>query len=454
MIVNAHHDVVVFTLPEVTGGRDWVRLIDTNLPEEDDDPEEPTRLAFGHSYEVTGRSLLLFLAAPGPGGPADASARSGRRSRHRPPNDAGAASGQRLPRASSTLGQRRFGRLGRGGAAVVLALAASAAANYALAKRAERRNPPQGSFVTVDGVRLHYLDRGPAEDSSKPAIVLLHGVGALTGEMTASGIVDALAADHRVIVFDRPGFGYSERPRGRIWTPAAQAALLRQALDLLGVERPVIVGHSWGTLVTLEMALRDPDRTAGLVLLSGYYFPTFRPDVPLLFWPAVPIVGDVLRYAISPWLGRLSKPLLYKWLFAPAPVTSILRGRGPERADLPPLAPPIGRGRGGAADPGRGRSGRKVSRIAAADRDRRGSGRPGHRFRAPLGTTVSGAAAQHAARAAPHRTHDPPFRARRDSGRDPRHGPRDASEGGGERTVNRDCGENRHSRACRRRGSV
>ena len=64
MIVNAHHDVVVFKLPEVTGGRDWVRLIDTNLPEEDDDPEEPTRLAFGHNYEVTGRSLLLFLARP------------------------------------------------------------------------------------------------------------------------------------------------------------------------------------------------------------------------------------------------------------------------------------------------------------------------------------------------------------------------------------------------------
>ena len=64
LIVNAHHDVVVFTLPEVTGGRDWVRLIDTNLPEEDDDPEEPTRFAFGHRYEVTARSLLLFLLRP------------------------------------------------------------------------------------------------------------------------------------------------------------------------------------------------------------------------------------------------------------------------------------------------------------------------------------------------------------------------------------------------------
>ena len=64
--------------------------------------------------------------------------------------------------------------------------------------------------------------------------MLLHGVGAMTQEMAASGIIDALAADHRVIAFDRPGFGYSERPRGRIWTPAAQAALLRDALDRLG----------------------------------------------------------------------------------------------------------------------------------------------------------------------------------------------------------------------------
>src|SRR4051794_11024949 len=234
--------------------------------------------------------------------------------------------GQRPP------GQRPLGKLGWG-AAALMALAASAAVNYALAKRAERRDPPKGSFVTVDGVRLHYVERGPGEHqgehSGKPVIVLLHGVGAMIQEMAASGIIDALAADHRVIVFDRPGFGYSERPRGRIWTPAAQAALLREALDRLGVTRPVIVGHSWGTLVTLEMALRDPGRTAGLVLLSGYYFPTFRLDVPLLFWPAVPIVGDVLRYAVSPWLGRLSKPLVYKRLFAPAPVTPSFAERVP-----------------------------------------------------------------------------------------------------------------------------
>jgi isoamylase len=60
LVVNAHHDVVVLSLPEVVGGRDWERLVDTNLPDADEDPEDRTHFDFGHDYAVTGRSLLLF----------------------------------------------------------------------------------------------------------------------------------------------------------------------------------------------------------------------------------------------------------------------------------------------------------------------------------------------------------------------------------------------------------
>jgi isoamylase len=64
LVVNAHHDVVVFTLPEIPGGRDWRRLVDTNLPDEDEDIEDTPPFKFGHRYEVTGRSLLLFELRP------------------------------------------------------------------------------------------------------------------------------------------------------------------------------------------------------------------------------------------------------------------------------------------------------------------------------------------------------------------------------------------------------
>ncbi len=64
LIVNAHHDVVVSTLPKVTGGRDWRRLVDTNRPEEDEEIESAATFKFGHRYEVTARSLVLFLLRP------------------------------------------------------------------------------------------------------------------------------------------------------------------------------------------------------------------------------------------------------------------------------------------------------------------------------------------------------------------------------------------------------
>jgi glycogen operon protein len=64
LVVNAHHDVVVFTLPKASGGRDWRRLVDTNLPGEDEEFDSAAMFKFAHRYEVTGRSMLLFLLRP------------------------------------------------------------------------------------------------------------------------------------------------------------------------------------------------------------------------------------------------------------------------------------------------------------------------------------------------------------------------------------------------------
>ena len=195
------------------------------------------------------------------------------------------------------------------------ALGALALANHLVARRTERRHPPEGRFIEVDGVRLHYSDRGEGSP-----VVLIHGNAVTGDDWNTSGVAEQLLRGHRVIIFDRPGFGYSERPRGRMWTATQQAELLHEALRRLGVERPVVVGHSWGTMVALELAANHQADTAGLVLVSGYYFWTLRPDVLLVAAGAIPVLGDILRYTVSPLLGRLQMPLL-KWaMFSPARV--------------------------------------------------------------------------------------------------------------------------------------
>ena len=183
-------------------------------------------------------------------------------------------------------------------------------------RKAEKANPPRGSFVTSNGVRLHYIERG----RGRP-IVFLHGNGMTVEDMRISGIMD-IAADHsfRAIAFDRPGFGHSERPRGTAWTAAAQAALLPKAFELLGIDRPIVVGHSLGTMVALALALNHPDHVAGLVLASGYYFPKARADIALFSPPAIPLVGDLLCYTVAPLMGEAMAPRMIAKMFSPQDV--------------------------------------------------------------------------------------------------------------------------------------
>ena len=195
------------------------------------------------------------------------------------------------------------------------ALAATAGWVARKAQREEKCHVAHGSFIEVDGVRLHYLDRGQGSP-----VVLLHGNVVSAEDFVVSGLIDRLAQNHRVIAFDRPGFGHSERPRDRLWTPDAQAALLQKTFATLGIEQPIVLGHSWGTLVALALALREGANVRQLVLVSGYYFPTVRLDVALAAPPAIPVIGDVMRYTVSAVAARLLIGKTVKAMFAPQSV--------------------------------------------------------------------------------------------------------------------------------------
>lgn len=220
----------------------------------------------------------------------------------------------------------------------LFAIAASAGAaaglagfNAARARRATRANPPLGEFITVEGVKLHYLAQG-----SGLTIVLLHGNGTMIEDWIASGVLPALAKTNRVIAFDRPGFGHSERPRSVVWTPAAQARYIARALETLGEKKVTVVGHSFGTLVALALAEEKPALASSLVLVAGYYYPSARVDVAFAAPPAVPVIGDVIRYTASPLLGAALKPGMEHQMFAPAPVSAGWRDRFPFEMSLRP----------------------------------------------------------------------------------------------------------------------
>jgi len=198
------------------------------------------------------------------------------------------------------------------GAAAVLA---SAAFVHQRSWLAERAHPPLGRVLEVDGVRLHYVERGEGTP-----LVMLHGNGSMIQELRLSGLYELAATRYRVIVPDRPGYGWSTRPRRRWWGPHAQAALLHSMLSQLGIERPIILGHAFGALVAMAYALDYPSATRSVVLVSGYYFPTLRLDIPVRAAPALPVVGDVMRHTFSPLVARLLWPRMLRLVFSPAPV--------------------------------------------------------------------------------------------------------------------------------------
>jgi len=208
-------------------------------------------------------------------------------------------------------------------------LTVSALVNRLIAKKAERDNPPRGKFVEVDGIRLHYIERGQGEP-----LVLLHGNGSMIQDFVSSGLIDKAAHKYRVIAFDRPGFGYSQRPRLTIWTAGVQADLIGKALGQIGISQAIVLGHSWGTSVAIALALKHPKLVIRLILASGYYYPTVRSDV-IFSWQAIPGVSDIISHTLSPILARVMWPGLMKKIFGPSVVPKKFDGFPKEMALRP-----------------------------------------------------------------------------------------------------------------------
>lgn len=156
------------------------------------------------------------------------------------------------------------------GAGAAALLGACAAPRPIRAASAEAEYPPLGEIREVGGLRTHATDQGSGEG---PPVILIHGASGNVRDWTFA-IAPNLARERRVIVMDRPGFGYSERSDApEAWRPGRHAAQLRAMAGAMGAERPILVGHSWGASVALAWALDAPEEVAGVVSVSGVTMP-------------------------------------------------------------------------------------------------------------------------------------------------------------------------------------
>jgi pimeloyl-ACP methyl ester carboxylesterase len=165
----------------------------------------------------------------------------------------------------------------------------------------QRLYPAQGRMIEVAGGRLNVLDIGP-RDAAGPPVVLIHGASANLEAMRRP-LGGRLASDHRVILIDRPGHGWSSRARLEDSTPAVQGRMIDEALEKLGVGSAIVVVHSWSGALGARMALDYPERVAGLVMLAPVAYP-WRGGVG---WynraVAMPVIGPLLAYTITLPLG-------------------------------------------------------------------------------------------------------------------------------------------------------
>lgn len=177
-------------------------------------------------------------------------------------------------------------------------------------KAAEAAHPPRGTFVTVQGVRMHAVVEGQGPD-----LVLIHGLSGSVNDFTFA-LLPALASRYRVIAVDRPGKGWSQ-PVEDGWRLERQARLIRDVAAHFGAERPLVLGHSYGGAVGLAWAVHFPDNLAALVPVSApshvhpdhlgwYYFITSH---PLLRPVAIPL--------LAAWLGETRMAAAIDDVFAP-----------------------------------------------------------------------------------------------------------------------------------------
>ncbi|MFM8874539.1 MAG: alpha/beta fold hydrolase [Anaerolineae bacterium] len=157
---------------------------------------------------------------------------------------------------------------------------------------------PDSQFIEINGVNIHYKEAGVGERT----FILLHPFGGSTYSWRE--VIDEFAQYGKVIAYDRPAFGLTERPLPGDWEEnpygmKANVEILRELLDSMGVEKAVLVGNSAGGGVAVAFALEYPERIDELILVDpgvgggrGPQFPAWA--LPVMWTPQMRHLGPLM----------------------------------------------------------------------------------------------------------------------------------------------------------------
>lgn len=179
---------------------------------------------------------------------------------------------------------------------VILVLAVLAVGLYfafltqRIARQAEQAVPPCGKFIDIKGEKIHYIERG----EGRP-ILFIHGLGGSLHHMRRP-LMENFGDDFHLVALDRPGSGYSTRLKQHDGRLSEQANLIADFIDAMGLQRPLLVGHSLGGAIALATALKYPEKVSGLALISP--LTRFEENVRDEFKPLA-IRSSLLRWLIS-----------------------------------------------------------------------------------------------------------------------------------------------------------
>lgn len=182
---------------------------------------------------------------------------------------------------------------------------------------------PDSRFLTVNGLQVHYKEAGTGE----PAMILLHGFGASV--FSWREVMHPLSQYERVVAYDRPAFGLTERPLPGSWKGESpygvegNLTLLLGLMDALGIEKAILMGHSAGGRLAVQAALTHPERVSGLVLIdAAVYTGGRRPFGILQPWVHTPQMNRLGPFFARSLAGDQGEAFLQAAWHDPSRITS------------------------------------------------------------------------------------------------------------------------------------